>query len=100
MVEGVVELHYKGSIREFRGQAGMMFAQFEGTAKASILAIKQNTPVQDAYIIINKVKDEEIEFFVIYFDKKTKYSIHKGETLTHKYEGNAFGYEMAFDIKE
>ena len=91
-----MELSYKGSFREFRGILGVLSTSFESKVDLTILNKKINTAVHDTYICVNQVNEDEVDFSVFYFDKETRYIIHKGENLIHKYEGNAFGFEMNF----
>ena len=91
-------LFYKGNVREFRGM-DMVYADFEKEIDLSKIGEKQSTAVNDLYIIIKEVQNEQVGFSLLYFDKETNYVINQGEKKLHKYEGNAFGFEIEFELR-
>ena len=92
-------LSYKGSVREFRGM-GMVSNHFENKIDTSLINQKHRTAVNDTYIVINEAKGDEVSFSFYFFDKESRYIIHQGETVNHKHEGNAFGFEFTFTLNE
>lgn len=95
-----MKLHYDVSLRRLSG-SGMAFGNYSRDIelKDEDIGKKIATVVQDTYIRVNTI-GEEINFDLFFFDKPINYTIHRGENITHKNEGNAFGFEMTFSILE
>ena len=76
----------------------MGYANFQGVIPESEVGIKQNTAVNDTYILINEVKEDGMDVSIFYFDKETRYFLKRKETVIHRQEGNAFGFEIEFSL--
>ena len=93
-----LKLQYKGSIRRFNGQ-GMSFGYFENSIPLEEVNKKHSTAVEGAFISINEVLSDTVSFSIFYYEKESKYTLKKDETITYKYDGNAFGFEFVFSLR-
>lgn len=93
-----LELWYKGSVHRFNGY-GMDSVNIENRVESSMIQKMVSTGISDLKVRLNEIKEDGVSFSVFYFEKETNYFIKKGEEITHKYEGNAFGFEIVFSLR-
>lgn len=94
-----MELYYKGSIRRLSGY-GMAYANFDKAVGEDKIGQKETTAVPDSHLIVHSMNEEGIDFSFFFFEKEDRYFVRKGEEIHHKHEGNAFGFELTFSVKE
>jgi len=78
----------------------MSFGNFENSIPLEEVNKKHSTAVEGAFITINEVLSDTVSFSIFYYDKENKYLIKKDETVTYKYDGNAFGFSFEFNLKD
>ena len=93
-----MELGIRVTVRHLVSGGMMGHASYEKTLNE--VGVKTNIAVEGAFVLIHEIKDDGIDFSVFYFDKEQHYFLKRGEETEYKYEGNAFGFEFHFSIKE
>ena len=93
-----MKLYYAGSIHRLQG-SGMAFKSFEREIDLDI-PTSLTTEVPDTRLNINVIEAGQVFFDVVFFDKTTSYVIHFGEKVIHRQEGNAFGFDLNFELRE
>lgn len=96
-----MKLSYDGYLRRLQG-SGMAFKDFhvDVEIKEEMIGKMETTAVPDTYLKLLKISEESLEFELIFFDKPEHYILSKGETITYKKEGNAWGAELKLYISE
>ena len=93
-----MKLRVFGSVHEFD-----RFAKFDTTNEDLPSAVGKKTPLAcpDTYISIQKIEEKQIALFFYHgLDGYDEITLKLGEPYDYEYEGNAFGYDLHFELME
>lgn len=93
-----MRIHIFGSIHD-RGR----FAKFDTYEDnfPSMIGQRVSLPVPDTAIMVQTIDEEKASFRFIRFDRYDDVTLRRGEQpYSYKHEGNAYGYEVTFELVE
>ena len=93
-----MKLRIYGSVHELG-----RFAKFDSTNEdlPSLVGKKTSLAPKDTYISIQKIEEKQLVLFFYHrLEGYDEVTLKLGEPFDHSYEGNAYGYDLHFELME